>query len=110
MKPIDETATGTPVDIIAIGDSTLVWYGPEIGVFGNCFSGIGKDGVALHIVNIGLESLQATGVTCPLRAMISASHPKRAYIIDPRIPEAAFRKRPCTTHHDEAAFMEWRSR
>jgi hypothetical protein len=91
-------------------DSTLVGYPLRIGVFGNCFGAECEDGKNRQVVNIGRESLKATGVPWPIEASIAECDPRRVYVTDSRIPANAYRTKPCTIHADRKAFEEWQSK
>ena len=74
--------------------STLVGFRKVIGVKGNCFDVMTETGQEVKVLNIGLESLGATGVPFPIEGRILLG--KAFAVTDERIPKEAFRSGPCT--------------
>jgi hypothetical protein len=94
------------VKVVGMGSMTLVGFRKELGTFGNCWGGMLKGDKHEHqVVNIGWESLDAAGVPFPLDGILID---ECIAITDKRIPSAAFRARPCSVHHDAAAFQIWK--
>ncbi len=99
------------VEVISCGGMTMVGYQKEIGTFGNCWSAMLKNDKKKpshdehQVVNIGWESLEATGVPFPLEGILING---RIAITDRRIPPAAFRTEPCTVHADTEPFQIWK--
>lgn len=77
----------------SISGSTLVGYRKKVGVHGNCFTVKCEDGKTRKVLNIGKESLKATGVKFPIEG-----EPFNDWLFiatDKRIPHEAFRTRGC---------------
>ena len=95
--------------LLRVTGNTLVGYDLRVGVFGNCFSVMCDDGKERFVANIGMESLQATGIAFPIEATIATKENLIVYITDSRIPLEAYRTHCCGMHHDKEAFDEWKA-